>query len=112
MIAAGAFDSLLQRGISPKMLMEHDGEPVGQWLKITADETGLFVVGRVEAAMAIEKIEAGVIGLSLGRKIGLRKEIEGGISLCPQVYHVGEISIVHEPGDPTARITEFCIGSV
>ncbi|MER9687138.1 HK97 family phage prohead protease [Mesorhizobium sp. M0139] len=110
-IAPGAFDRLLERGFSPRMLLEHEGEPVGEWLKIIADQTGLFVVGRVDAAAAIERIEAGDIGLSLGRKVGLRKMIEGGISLCPQVLDVGEISIVSEPGDPLALITEFAIGA-
>ncbi|PAP92149.1 hypothetical protein CIT31_29785 [Mesorhizobium wenxiniae] len=104
MIAAGAFTNLLQRGFSPKMLGGHEGEPVGEWLKITADQTGLFVIGRVDAPAAIARIEAGCLGLSLGRKVGLREVIDGGNSLCAEILAVPEIlNGTAEPGVSASR---------
>ncbi|RWF66631.1 HK97 family phage prohead protease [Mesorhizobium sp.] len=112
-IAAGAFTGLLKRGFSPKMLFGHEGDPVGKWVNLTEDEHGLFVVGRVDDRQAIEEVDSGRCqGFSLGRFVGIRKPIEGGISLCVEVLALPEISIVHEPGNPGALIEAFCMGAV
>lgn len=116
MIAAGAFDGLLHRGFKIKMMLDHEGEQIGEWVKMSSTDRGLFVVGCLtsspRAMMAMAKVESGECrGLSLGPKIGLRKEMEGGISLCAEVLAVPEISIVDLPGDPMALISHFCVGS-
>lgn len=111
-IAAGAFRKLLQRGFAPKMLFGHEGKEIGRWIRISEVEAGLFVVGEVVDSQAIEEVETGRCkGLSLGDLVGVRKPIEGGLSLCVEVLGLPEISLVHEPACPAALIESFTVGS-
>ncbi|WP_189375236.1 MULTISPECIES: HK97 family phage prohead protease [unclassified Mesorhizobium] len=111
-VAAGAFTRLIERGFSPRMLFAHDGEDVGKWIKITQDEHGLFVVGEVVDSQVMVEVDAGRCrGLSLGRFVGVRKPIEGGVSLCVAISALPEISIVHRPGNLGALIEAICAGA-
>ncbi|BCG72685.1 hypothetical protein MesoLj113a_38430 [Mesorhizobium sp. 113-1-2] len=115
-VGAGAFRHLLQRGFHPKMLLMHEGEEIGEWVKFEEDERGLLCVGELSdsprARMAREMFEAGKLtGLSMGRKKAIAKPIAPGASFIAIMLDVNEISLVDEPGCPLALITEFCQGS-
>ena len=111
-IAAGAFTKLVNRGFAPKMLFGHQGEEIGRWIRISEVEAGLFVVGQLVDRHAIEEVGSGRCkGLSLGDLVGVRKPIEGGLSLCVEALDLPEISLVHKPGNPGALIIDYCMGA-
>ncbi|TGR05408.1 HK97 family phage prohead protease [Mesorhizobium sp. M4B.F.Ca.ET.190.01.1.1] len=114
LIQAGAFTNLLHRRFTVRMLVEHEGEQVGEWVKMMQDDRGLFVVGRLDGSARARETMAGIEsgryrGLSLGRHIGLRALRDDGINVCADVQYIGEISLVHEPGNPGALIEAFCM---
>ncbi|MER9032424.1 HK97 family phage prohead protease [Mesorhizobium sp. M0674] len=115
LILPGAFAKLIANGWQPELCLEHEGHPVGRWLRLFEDPRGLFVVGeldgshRAQAAMA--GVESGELpGLSLSRFIGSKARRDDGVNVCREVIHCREISIVTKPANPAALITEFCIG--
>ncbi|RUU92811.1 hypothetical protein EOB59_05485 [Mesorhizobium sp. M7A.F.Ca.MR.176.00.0.0] len=110
-IAAGAFRDLLQGGCKPKMLLNHDGPQIGEWLSI-ADDRGLFVTGRLwDTSRAHEAIalyrDGELTGLSLGPKGAVWDTMQCGIKVISEVNRIDEISLCGEPLDPAALITEF-----
>lgn len=69
--------------------------------------------GSARAQGVMAGIESGELpGLSLARFIGSKARRDDGVNVCREVIHCREISIVTEPANPAALITEFCIGSV
>lgn len=111
-IAKGAFRDLLQRGCTPKMLLNHEGPEIGEWLTIADNDRGLFVTGRLwdtpgaRAAIALYR-DGELTGLSLGRKGAVWDAMRCGINILTEVNRIDEISLCGEPLDPAALITEF-----
>ncbi|RWN72293.1 MAG: hypothetical protein EOS02_27565 [Mesorhizobium sp.] len=115
-VAAGAFADLVRRGTRPKMLLNHEGPEIGHWLTVSDDERGLFVTGWLwdnpRAVEAIQLFNDGCLtGLSLGPKGAVWDAMRCGIRILTEVNRIDEISLVGEPGDPAALITEFAIGA-
>ena len=111
-VMPGAFAaSLAERGAGIKMLFQHDpAEPIGVWLDIREDDTGLFVRGRLmeEVARAREILSlmrAGVLdGLSIGfRTVTAHTDPETGHRVLDHV-DLWEISVVTFPMLPNARV--------
>lgn len=115
-VMPGAFASSLEERGTPgiKMLFQHDpAEPIGVWLDIREDDTGLFVRGRLmeEVARAREILSlmrAGVLdGLSIGfRTVTARTDPETGHRILDHV-DLWEISVVTFPMLPDARIGQI-----
>lgn len=113
MILPGAFaDSLARRGAGGiKLLFQHDpSEPIGVWLDIREDTSGLFVRGRLmrEVARAREVLSlmrAGALdGLSIGfRTVRGRTDAKTGIRRIEKL-DLWEISVVTFPMLPEARV--------
>ncbi|PAQ01558.1 HK97 family phage prohead protease [Mesorhizobium mediterraneum] len=115
-VASGAFADLVRRGTRPKMLCNHEGPEIGEWMTISDDERGLFVTGRLwdnpGAIEAIELFNDGCLtGLSLGPKGAAWDMMRCGIKILTEVTRIDEISLVGQPHDPAALITEFAIGA-
>lgn len=117
-ISPGAFTRTLrehqQQKTSPVMLWAHKQEtPIGKWLRIEEDSTGLFVAGQVnlnteKGREAFEHIRAGdVTGFSIGwvEPEGARRYVANGIFAVDEVDLV-EISVVGIPANKRARITQ------
>ena len=112
-VVSGAFSrSLKSRGVDGiRMLFQHEpSEPIGVWDKITEDQNGLFVSGRIvqtsqRGKEVLELLRQKAIdGLSIGfrtersqtdRKTGVRSILEADL---------WEISIVTFPMLPGARV--------
>lgn len=112
-IAPGAFSASLERrgagGI--KMLFQHDAnEPIGRWLTIREDKTGLHVEGQLSAGVArAREVHAlmrdrAIDGLSIGfRTVRARRDRKTGIRRILEA-DLWEISVVTFPMLPEARI--------
>lgn len=117
-VSRGAFSKLLAAGnFQPRMLLAHEGEPIGSWLQFTEDDTGLLAVGRIDldvkrGRLAFEMIEDGrVTGLSLGAPIvGSARPITPEVRHCREVFSLPEISL-GVPANPAARLLHFTAGS-
>lgn len=112
-VEAGAFRrSLAERGAAGvKLLFQHDPhEPVGRWLEIAEDRTGLRVVGelvtgtrRGREVMSLMRLGL-VDGLSIGfRTVRSRTGPGGGVRRLLEI-DLWEISIVTFPMLPGARL--------
>jgi uncharacterized protein len=112
-VLPGAFRGSIERrgagGI--KLLYQHDpGEPLGLWLSLAEDDSGLKVVGRIHAEIergrdVISLIEAGILdGLSIGfRTVRARTDAKTGMRRVAEI-DLWEISVVTFPMLPGARI--------
>ncbi|MER8644673.1 HK97 family phage prohead protease [Mesorhizobium sp. M1252] len=114
-VGQGAFENLIRRGFQPKMLLQHEGEEIGKWIKFEEDDRGLLCVGELSdsprAKLARDLMETGKLtGLSMGRKKGIARPIASGVSFIAVMLDVNEISMVDEPGCPAALLDSFCIG--
>lgn len=108
--AYGAFAGLVRRGTKPKMLLNHEGPEIGEWLTITNDRRGLFVTGQLwdnpRAKEAIQLYDEGCLtGLSLGPKGAAWDEMRCGIKILTEINRIDEISLCGVPGDPAALIS-------
>ncbi|WP_394887290.1 HK97 family phage prohead protease [Mesorhizobium sp. AaZ16] len=112
-IGAGAFSNLIRDGWHPQMLLGHEGEECGKWIKIEEDDHGLFVVGDIDETtergrLAVRMVADGDVGaLSLGPKRAVQKPIAPGVSYIPVVLDLTELSLVTIPGCPGALIQCF-----
>ncbi len=121
LILPGAFArSLAERGAGGvRMLFQHDpAEPIGVWLELTEDATGLFVRGRIteEVARAREVLALLRAGALDGLSIGFRA-VEGATDPRSRVRRLAridlwEISVVTFPMQPEARIGEVKQGGL
>ncbi|GHC69342.1 HK97 family phage prohead protease [Limoniibacter endophyticus] len=112
-IDKGAFArSIAKRGNKGvRLLYQHDpSKPVGTWLKLKEDATGLFVRGRLtlgtQLAEDVHKLmRAGALdGLSIGfQTMRARKDVPPGVRRILEA-DLWEISIVTFPMQPQARI--------
>lgn len=122
-IAKGAFRSTLRewktKGRLPKMLLQHGGGflggsasdmvPVGQWIEMREDETGLYAKGRLFDSvdpLVYEAMKAGELdGLSIGFRVRKSKmDEETGIRTLTDI-DLWELSIVTFPADDSARVS-------
>jgi HK97 family phage prohead protease len=117
-VMPGAFaKSLSTRGAGGiKLLFQHDpGEPIGAWLDIREDQTGLFVRGRLlpevnRAREVLALMRAGVLdGLSIGFRTVRAKAgqaVANTTHAARQLLEVDlwEISVVTFPMLPEARV--------
>jgi len=116
-VLPGAFAASLQAhqkaGTAPALLWQHDQrEPVGRWLELREDATGLHVEGRLTLATtrgqdALALLKDGALsGLSIGFRIP-----DGGAVMAGEVRELrqvdlAEISLVTLPADSHARVRE------
>ncbi len=115
-VMPGAFrGSLARRGAAGvKLLYQHEAaEPIGLWLDLSEDDTGLRVTGRIHAGTARGRevaslVDAGILdGLSIGfRTLRARSEPRSGIRRVAEV-DLWEISVVTFPMLPGARIARL-----
>jgi HK97 family phage prohead protease len=112
-IVRGAFaDSLRAKGANGiKMLFQHDpAEPIGVWEEIREDARGLYVRGRITAAVAkarevLSLMRAGALdGLSIGFKAQrTQRDARSGVRRILKL-DLWEISVVTFPMLPQARV--------
>lgn len=106
-VAPGAFAGSIARRL-PEMLLEHKGDPVGEWIDVVEDEIGLRVTGRFDLTSpagrsAYEAVAAGRMdGLSIGY-LATKSDRSGGVRTLREV-DLAEISIVRRPASSRARI--------
>jgi HK97 family phage prohead protease len=113
MVLPGAFRASLARrsAAGVKMLFQHDpAEPIGVWLDIREDASGLYVMGRLATEVArardiLSLMRAGALdGLSIGfRTVRGRTDAKTGVRSLIEV-DLWEISIVTFPMLPGARV--------
>jgi HK97 family phage major capsid protein/HK97 family phage prohead protease len=114
-IARGAFARSLAEhgaaGTAPLMLWQHDpSEPIGVWIELHEDGTGLAVTGRLiletrRGREAYALLKAGALnGLSIGfRARAFSRRADGGRTL--EDLELVEISLVSIPAASRARVT-------
>lgn len=119
-IEAGAFAETLKNHAVPKMFINHRSWelPVGKWISIEEDETGLLVKGELtvgmssaddlRAAMKHGTIDGMSIGFMLGRDDYEWKENMSG-RVIKRVSELFEISVVTFPADGAARIDQASV---
>ena len=107
---AASLAVLSERGISVKLLWQHDpSQPIGVWDEVREDAHGLFVKGRLltETAKGREAavlIEAGAIdGLSIGYRTVKAERDAGGQRLLAEL-ELWEVSLVTFPMLSQARV--------
>lgn len=113
-IKPGAFKQSLQKGL-PKMFINHDHSaiPVGDWLDMKEDKTGLFATGRIDmnhrdGLTAYSALKRGAMdGMSIGFQMnaGDYEAKEDGGRLIKNV-ELFEVSIVNFPMESGARISD------
>ncbi|GAB4184023.1 MAG: HK97 family phage prohead protease [Thalassobaculales bacterium] len=115
-IASGAFRASLAqhaaRGTMPALLWQHrDEAPIGTWLSMEEDATGLACVGKLtlsvaQAAEAYALLKArSITGLSIGFKAVAWTNAPSGVRLLTEI-DLWEVSIVTFPANLAARVTE------
>ena len=113
-VAPGAYGAALARlraeGRQVKMLWQHDAtQPIGVWDEVREDERGLFVRGRILAAVArgaeaLALIGAGALdGLSIGYRTLRASRDASGARVLDEV-ELWEVSLVTFPMLPDARL--------
>lgn len=113
-ILPGAFKNAIGSGKRVSMFINHDSRsiPVGDWIKLKEDKTGLIAKGRIDenhrdGPSALSALRRGAMdGLSIGFMIpkGGAKENDDGIREIKEI-DLKEISIVNFPADDAARIS-------
>ncbi|SFL18372.1 HK97 family phage prohead protease [Methylorubrum salsuginis] len=127
LILPGAFaESLAERKAQGRGVPMHvmhgvyggDGVPVGIWTKVEEDEHGLRVEGKLSGMntdvgrMRYELVKDGALsGLSIGYRIKKNGAVYGQKAGDPKrtlkALHLGEISLVDDPSNAMARVTEM-----
>ena len=114
-IAKGAFTKSLAEhkaaGSTPLLLWQHDPtEPIGVWLSLREDATGLAVTGRLiletrRGQEAYALLKAGALnGLSIGFRTRASERRSGGGRILQDLELI-EISLVSIPAASRARVT-------
>ena len=113
-ILPGAFQKTLENQRPPHMFINHNSYdiPVGDWMDLTEDDTGLKAQGQIDlihrdgptlhSAMKKGRMD----GLSIGFRIpagGAEENKSGGRTI--NTIELVEISVVTSPADDSARIT-------
>lgn len=121
-IMPGAYKGVIDRiktgaARMPKMFVNHKSWelPVGKWLSMDEDETGLFMFGEltpgmdeskaVRAAMQHGTIDGLSIGYGLNRDdVEMVEKENGTVRVIKNISELYEISIVTYPADDAARV--------
>lgn len=113
-VAPGAFlKSLAEHkayDTTPAMLWQHDpAAPIGKWLTLKEDTTGLKVQGQLTLAVsraqdAYALAKDGALALSIGYRARDYARLAGGNRLLKDL-ELGEISLVSIAANPAARIS-------
>ena len=122
-ILPGAFDKSLESGRKPKMFVNHEQHdiPVGDWVKLEADDRGLWVVGKIDmkhkngpslySALKRGAMDSHSIGFTMSPKDWEAKEGFEGDDWATMFgnrniknMNLKEISVVSFPADDSARI--------
>lgn len=112
-IMKGAYKKTLKSKRNPSMFVNHDSfqVPVGDWIELAEDDTGLIVRGRIDmnhkdGPTVYSALNRGAMdGLSIGFKVpkgGSTENETGGYDLTE--ITLKEISVVNFPADDAARI--------
>lgn len=112
-IQKGAFASVIESGVMPKMFFNHNSfqVPIGVWKGMEEDDDGLKVVGEFIDGVALAgdvkaAMKAGALdGLSIGFRMtedDFEKTVHG--RLIKNVREMPEISVVTFPADGDARV--------
>jgi hypothetical protein len=115
-IAKGAFSKSLRdkKTSDIRLLFQHNpDEPIGHWLEIFEDTTGLFVKGRLNLNVARAREvhalmrEGAIDGLSIGFKtVRARHEKSGKVRRILEA-DLWEVSVVTFPMLPQARVSQI-----
>ena len=113
-IVKGAYDYTLRKNGKPKMFYNHESwdMPVGKWLKLSEDDTGLRVEGELTLGMSKANdlhaaLKHGTLdGMSIGYALSKDdyEQLEGGGRLIKRVTRLAEVSIVNFPADSGAKV--------
>lgn len=111
-IEEGAYKNTLMNRERPiRMRWNHYGEVIGKWMTIREDEKGLYVEGELtpghsKAQDVFASLKHGAIdGLSIGYRVKAFNQIDNDRRLLKEIDLI-EISVVEEPADLSARISE------
>jgi HK97 family phage prohead protease len=111
-IEAGAYKNTLESRERPiRMRWNHYGEVIGKWMTIREDEKGLYVEGELtpghsKAQDVFASLKHGAIdGLSIGYRVKAFNQLDNDRRLLKEIDLI-EISVVEEPADLSARISE------
>jgi len=113
-IMKGAYEKTLKEDRAPSMFVNHNSDqvPVGDWIELSEDDSGLFVVGRIDmnhkdGPTVHSALKRGAMsGLSIGYKVAKGGGVgndHGGQDLSEIILR--EISAVNFPADDLARIS-------
>lgn len=113
-IVPGAYSKTVSERERPiAMRWNHTGPVIGKWLKAEEDEHGLYVEGELTPGHSVATDvyalmkHGAVTGLSIGYRIPTGgSEKKGDVRLLKQIELV-EISVVEEPADFSARISNI-----
>ncbi|WP_455918772.1 HK97 family phage prohead protease [Ensifer canadensis] len=101
----GAFTDFLNAPdhLNIPLLNAHDHDlPLGRWLDMQQDETGLFVVGELYEGISFDEPFPGIsIGSGLGQAAPFPTPAGGHFI---RVAHPNEISLLTHPKNPQARV--------
>lgn len=112
-----AYDAVVASGTKPLMFFNHSsyGVPIGVWDKMSVDERGLFIEGRLNLnnSKGKEVFDALKFGSMNGLSVSIGMMDEdidydaGGIRHIKNVRELKEVSIVNFPADKNARISDI-----
>lgn len=112
-----AYDAVVASGVKPLMFFNHSsyGVPIGVWDKMSVDERGLFIEGRLNLnnSKGKEVYEALKFGSMNGLSVGIAMQDEDmecdkeGVRHIKNVREIYEVSIVNFPADKNARISDI-----
>lgn len=111
-IEPGAYKNTLENRQRPvRMRWNHYGDIIGKWMTIREDEKGLFVEGELtpghsKANDVFASMKHGAVdGLSIGYRIKAFDQLNENRRLLKEIDLI-EISVVEEPADWSARISD------
>ena len=112
-----AYDAVVASGAKPLMFFNHSsyGVPIGVWDKLSVDDRGLFIEGRLNLnnRQGKEVFDALKFGSMNGLSVSIVMMDEdiyydaGGIRHIKNVRELKEVSIVNFPADKNARISDI-----
>lgn len=113
-IVKGAYDYTLRKNGKPKMFYGHEAwkMPIGKWLKLSEDDTGLYVEGELTLGMSTANdvhaaLKHGTLdGMSIGYALSKDdyEQLDGGGRLIKRVTRLAEVSVVNFPADSGAKV--------
>jgi HK97 family phage prohead protease len=111
-IQKGAYQNTLENRERPILLRwNHEGPVIGKYTNIYEDDYGLYVEGELSKGHSVaDDVSAlmkhgSISGLSIGYSIIDSEPLSTGGKLLKEIY-LKEISVVEEPSDNSARITD------